>query len=177
MPKLKHYNDPCSVRFITFACYHHLPLLNSDSARNCFAANLEKNRAKYGYLLLAYVVMPDHVHLLIQTPEKLDLGRIIGDLKSRTATEILNNWKSRDYSILNRLRINRNGLAKYACWQRRCYDHNCRDRESVIEKINYCHNNPVKKGLAASAGDYPWSSCGWYEGKVDMLITPDGFAP
>ncbi len=176
MPKLKHYNDPCSVRFITFACYHHLSLLHSDFAKKCFLTHLEKNRVKFGYKLLAYVVMPNHVHLLLQTPEKLNLGRAMGDLKSRTATEILANLKLINSQILKKLIVKRDGRMKYAFWQRRCYDHNCRDRESVIEKINYCHNNPVKKGLAVAAGDYSWSSCGWYEGKVDNIITPDGFA-
>ena len=54
-----------------------------------------------------------------------------------------------------------------------CYDHNCRTLETVLEKINYCHNNPVRAGLVGDPGDWKWSSYGWYQGDIDVPIIMD----
>ncbi len=53
----------------------------------------------------------------------------------------------------------RDGRKKFCLWQRRCYDRNCRTEEEVWEKVNYCHNNPVKRGLVSRPEDWQWSSC------------------
>ncbi len=57
---------------------------------------------------------------------------------------------------------------------RRGYDHNCRARDTVLEKINYCHNNPVKRGLVSEPGEWRWSSYNWYAGVTDGPIEMDG---
>ena len=108
--------------------------------------------------------MPDHVHLILHPPEGIKLGILIGQLKGKSSREII---RVRD-DVLTRT----NGQP--AIWQRRCYDHNCRTIEKVIEKINYCHMNPVKNGLVPIARDYIWSSCRWYEGYNDAIIEVDG---
>ena len=69
-------------------------------------------------------------------PDGLKLGLVIGELKSRMAKEFFadSGHQSREPRVY---------------WQRRCYDHNCRSPETVREKINYCHTNPVKRGLVS----------------------------
>ena len=98
----------------------------------------------------------------------------MGELKSLTAREILSTWKEKDYKILSRLKIVRDGFGRFAFWQRRYYDHNCRTQESVLEKINYCHSNPVRSGFTATPGEWRWSSYRWYNGQAGVVIEVDG---
>ena len=78
-------------------------------------------------------------------------------------------------SLLPQLQVVRDGIPKRSVWNRRCYDHNCRDRDSVIEKINYCHNNPVKRGPVSEPGQWEWSSYRWYMGCRDVPLAIDDF--
>lgn len=92
------------------------------------------------YQLHAYVVMPNHVHLLI-TPREA-LRRITHSLKrftSRRANELLH-------------------LTGQPFWQEESYDHLVRDAEGFERIVRYIENNPVRAGLAKNPNDFPWSS-------------------
>jgi hypothetical protein len=89
------------------------------------------------------------------------LGLVIGEIKSRTAREFFAQSK-----------IGQFGTTR-VFWEPRCYDHNCRSSESVNEKIEYCHHNPVKRGLVADPGAWKWSSYNWYQGITDVPIQMD----
>src|SRR5258708_21872430 len=65
---LKRYYGRGHLHFITFSCYQRLPLLGTPHARNVFLEALAEIRARYDFLLAGYVVMPEHVHLLIGEP-------------------------------------------------------------------------------------------------------------
>ena len=76
MPKgLKRYYGRGDLHFLTFSCYRRLPLLGTVRARNGFVEALAKIRGRYKFLLVGYVVMPEHVHLLISEPAKGTLIR------------------------------------------------------------------------------------------------------
>ena len=66
-------------------------------------------------------------------------------------------------------------LIPLAFWQRKYYDYNCRTKDIVLEKIDYCHNNPVVRGLVVNPKDWEWSICRWYLGNDDVLIKMDKF--
>ena len=69
MPKgLKRYYGLGHLHFLTFSCYRRLPLLRTAKARNVFVRALSVMRERYRFLLVGYVVMPEHVHLLISEP-------------------------------------------------------------------------------------------------------------
>ena len=100
---------------------------------------------------------------LVVYPEKpVKIGRVIGELKSQSARHILNYFREIKSYVLEDLKVLRNGIERIAFWHRRCYDHNCRGMDSVIEKINYCHNNPVKNGLVTDVSEWKWSSYDYY---------------
>jgi REP element-mobilizing transposase RayT len=75
--------------------------------------------------------------------------------------------------LYDRLTVKRNSVERRVLWQRRCYDHNCRSETSVWETVEYCHQNPVKRGLAHAAGDWEWSSYRWYKGDRDVPMRMD----
>ena len=139
MPKLKHYDNLGTPRFVTLCCYHLRPSLRNEMAQALFIKHLDAARVKHGFQLLAYVVMPEHVHLVLLPPDGMKLGLVIREIKSKMA---------REYFATSVIKTN----GEHVFWQKRCYDHNCRSEDTVREKIIYCHNNPVKRGLAPEPG-------------------------
>lgn len=171
--KLKHYDHDGSVRFVTFCTHKRLPLLTNDRYRRIVASAINKAREEHGFRLLAYVFMPEHVHLVILPPEGMRLGMVIGEIKKRSAREILRLLRQSGDPLERKLVVFRGGKKKSAFWQRRCYDHNCRDESSVWEKVNYCHQNPVSRGLVLDAAAWRWSSWRAYQGESDVPLQPD----
>jgi putative transposase len=70
---LKRYQQTRQLHFITFSCYHRSPFLGTPEARSTFVRSLERARCWYGFYVAGYVVMPEHVHLLISEPERSSL--------------------------------------------------------------------------------------------------------
>jgi putative transposase len=85
---LKRYQQSRCLHFITFSCYHRAPLLATPTARDDFEQTLEKTRRWYGFYLCGYVVMPEHVHLLISEPERSRLHTAIQMLKQNAACQL-----------------------------------------------------------------------------------------
>jgi len=91
-----------------------------------------------------FVIMPEHVHVLISEPQR---GTIANAMQS---------WK---ISSAKRGReVSRASDSAGPFWQKRYYDRNVRDPQEFIEKLKYIHRNPVKRGLVDSAADWAWSS-------------------
>lgn len=164
--RLRHFDNLGTARFVTFSCFGHRPLLTQRGNIEAVIEQTERLRSDDGISLLAYVIMPDHVHMVLLPPEGLELGRAIGRLKALSARKIL-------AASSNAGAARRDGRRVF--WQRRCYDHNCRTRGTVLEKIEYCHANPVRAGLAREPADWEWSSFNWYNGRRDVLIAMDAF--
>jgi putative transposase len=160
MPKLKHYDDFGTARFITFSCYRRQPYLIDDVAKGLFVSQLDIARKKYSFMIMGYVIMPEHIHFVLNPPPAMKMGAVIGEIKSLMA---------RAYFILTTNLDDR----RRVFWEKRCYDHNCRTTAAVIEKINYCHNNPVKRGLVSECGEYRWSSYNWYHGIRNVPLEID----
>src|SRR5271154_5230791 len=85
---LKRYYGHGDLHFITFSCYRRLPLLGSVHARNTFADALSKIRERYKFLLAGYVVMPEHVHLLINETPQVTPSLILEVLKQRVSRDL-----------------------------------------------------------------------------------------
>ncbi len=173
MTKLRHIDDLGTARFITFSCYQYRRLLFDDATIKIFLSELENARTKYDLFLLGYVVMPNHVHIAIYPKQEVALGPAIGMIKGQSGKKIIASWRKSRPRALDRLSVVRSGRQRYAFWQKRCYDHNCRTTDAVREKIHYCHMNPVKAGLVNDPGDWPWSSYNWYQGDRDSIIHVD----
>jgi putative transposase len=171
--KLKHFDDEEGARFITFCTHRKYRILENDLLKRLVIDAIERARVKFAFRLLGYVLMPEHVHLVIFPRSMSKVGRIIGEIKRDSARRIMAKLRDINSPLLAELKIIRNRTEKYVVWQRRCYDHNCRKNESVWEIINYCHNNPVKRGLVDTPGQWPWSSYRNYYGMNDCMIDID----
>ncbi len=92
---LRRYQRCGCFHFITFGCYHRLENLGTSAARELFERSLDIMRARYDFVVAGYVVMPDHVHLLVIEPRKALLSTVIQALKlsrSVQSSEIENHW-------------------------------------------------------------------------------------
>ena len=86
MPRnLKRYYGCGHLHFITFSCHRRFALLGTVRARNAFVQALNEVRAKYGFALVGYVVMPEHIHLLMGEPKSSDPSTVIHSLKLRVS--------------------------------------------------------------------------------------------
>ena len=74
---LKRYQQQRCLHFVTFSCYRRRQLLGTASAREAFERELERARRWYGFYVTGYVVMPEHVHLLVSEPERAQLSTAI----------------------------------------------------------------------------------------------------
>jgi putative transposase len=159
------------LHFITFTCYRRLPLLRSVRARNVFVNILGEVRDRYGFSLVGYVVMPEHIHLLISEPVTGTPSTVIQVLKQRVSRR-LRAQKRRPTGQLNL--VFATGDDSLPCfWQRRFYDFNVWSLKKKIEKLHYMHMNPLKRKLALHPKDWPWSSFLFYTSKVAGLVRID----
>ena len=139
---LKRYQQSKTSHFVTFSCYQRLPHLRDELLRDLFVQSLERTRQKYSFRVYGYVVMPEHVHLLVSEPETELLATAIQALKISVARRAMYKGADRDIPF----------------WQKRYYDHNVRTHESFVDKLLYLHRNPVKRGLVEKPEDWKWSS-------------------
>lgn len=148
------------LHFITFSCFERRPFLQSKRARNLFVKILGEVRARSGFRLLGYVLMPEHVHLLIDESPKATPAKVIQVLKQRVS-RILRGKRRRAPGQLS-LPFGDDLARRKRFWQRRYYDFNVYSKEKLLEKLNYMHRNPVERGLVLHPRDWPWSSWSFY---------------
>lgn len=160
--KLKRYYGRKDLHFITFSCYQRKPLLGSERARNLFVKILAEVRQRYGFLLIGYVLMPEHVHLLISAPARGTPSKVMQVLKQRVSRAIRGKRRRNSRA---QMRVpfpeEKRGLKRF--WQRRFYDFNVWSRGKIKEKLNYMHANPVVRKLVKHPRDWSWSSWSFYE--------------
>ena len=151
---LKRYYGADHLHFINCSCYHRQGWLASGRRRDLFLRVLEQVRQRYDFVVVGYVVMPEHIHLLISEPGKGDPSRVMQALKQGFACRVLRPMRKRRVVAQGELFA---GRAEHV-WQRRFYDFNVWSERKRIEKLRYMHRNPVKRGLAAEPEQWVWSS-------------------
>ena len=100
---LKRYQQAGELHFVTFSCYRRLPLLASAQAKRWLEQALEQARRQYGFYVTGYVIMPEHVHLLVSEPERSTLARALQALKQSVARRLIGErehfWQARYYDF------------------------------------------------------------------------------
>ena len=151
MPRgLKRFQRAESLHFITFSCFHRLLLLDMPGARETVESVLEQVRARHQARVYAYVLMPEHVHLLVNEPPRILLAQMLKAVKQITSRKL------------------RGSRERF--WQERYYDSNIRWEDARSETIRYIHRNPVVRGLVKRPEDWPWSSFRHYATGVKGTI-------
>ena len=180
MPRHKRHYDPGQLQFITASTYQRAPLFLSERFRRGFVETLARVRQEKKFLLIGWVLMPDHFHLLIKPEPAESTPLILKQLKEEMATYILKVLREHQQypwcrKMLARLRLppTVHDESHYRVWQRRFYPFNVYREKKRLEKLNYMHNNPVQRGLVSSPGDWAWSSWRFYFLQDTSLLTMD----
>jgi putative transposase len=135
---LTRFHHSGQSHFVTFCCYHRRRLFTTDATRQIFESALERVRRSFRLQVYGYVVMPEHVHLLLSEPQTDTLADALKSLKQGVSRRLI-------------------GDADHF-WQKRYYDFNIRNYSQFVEKLPYIHRNPVKAGLCERLEDWEWSS-------------------
>jgi putative transposase len=147
------------LHFITCSCYRRLPFLGSARCRDRFLSILEQTRQRYRFVVVGYVVMPEHIHLLLTEPEIGTPSTVMQGLKQRTAHALLPQRRRRNPRQRDLFEPE---PPRRAFWQARFYDFNVWTTKKRVEKLRYMHRNPVKRGLASVPEQWRWSSYRFY---------------
>jgi putative transposase len=169
---LRRYYGKGHLHFITFSCYRRLPLLKTARARDIFVRELAKVREELSFRLIGYVVMPEHVHLLMSEPQRGTPSTVLQKLKLRVARKMRKRRRSALPGQMG-LPFEECGEPLRAFWQARFYDFNVYSEKKRIEKLNYMHANPIHRMLVTDPKDWPWSSWRFYARAGRVLIPID----
>jgi putative transposase len=159
---LKRFQQTRQPHFLTFSCYKRRPNFGTPESRSTFAAALERVRQQNELCVYGYVVMPEHVHLLVSEPERGTLAQAMQSLKQ---------------GVARRLALR----AADSFWQARYYDFNVWSERKFAQKLRYIHRNPVERGLVARPEHWAWSSFRHYvsgdSGRVEIESQGGGSKP
>lgn len=133
---------------------------------------LDQVRARHGFRVIGYVVMPEHVHLLLTEPSKGNPSKVLQVLKQKVSAVLR---KGRRKTSPNQLALQFPGTQtdERHFWQRRFYDFNVWSEKKLWEKLNYMHRNPVERKLVRHPKEWPWSSWSHYEKREEGLLRID----
>ena len=143
----KFRNDPGHTHFFTFSTVGREPFFAREEFCLILVQSIVRAKAKHNFAVLAYVFMPDHIHLVIfPLNEVYDMSEISKSIK-------LSFTKA----------AQRRGLVEHVIWEPGGgYDRNVYTQKERLEKIRYTHLNPIRNGLAEDLTSYRWSSAKWY---------------
>ena len=144
--------------FITLVAARRLPVFKTDMVKLITCNAPDEARNSSGFLLFAYVIMPDHLHLLTSNPESS--ATVLRYIKGITGKRVIDYLKEKNYqSSLDKLRHQEwKRKHQYSLWQQEKNVFSVFSEKVFMEKVNYIHLNPVRAGLVKRAIDYRWSS-------------------
>jgi putative transposase len=153
---LKRLHQSGQSHFLTFSCHHRQPLLAQMHMEDAFLVALEQVRRRFGMRIFGYVVMPEHVHLLVSEPVGEKLARAMQLLKTKVAIQAR--------------KCGQRSSGDSPFWLARYFDHNVRNHAGFVTQLRYIHRNPVKRGLCHAPEDWPWSSFrAWALGEAGVV--------
>lgn len=157
-------NLPGALHFVTGNVRKRLPLFHREAACRAFLEECQGLRTRRESKLIAFVVMPDHFHLIVN-PRDGKIREWTGALKSLSAKRLIEiappDWFLKDESEHQAWQESFKALPLWSNWM-------------IWQKINYIHANPLRAGLAASARDYRWSSFrAFYLEETEPLLQVD----
>ena len=168
-------DDQYGTYFLTFTIVNWVDLFTRQVYRDLFLDSLRYCQEKKGLIVYAWVIMSNHLHLVISTDEG-NLSGIIRDLKSFTSKSFIDAIKTENESRRNWLlkqfafeasKHKRN--KKFQIWTHHNHPIELISNKFIDQKINYIHENPVKAGIVDNAEDYKYSSARNYAGEKGLI--------
>ncbi len=156
--------------FATMTFIHWLPLLSYPEVAQICIDSLKYLQSKKELTLYSWVFMENHLHLIAKAPE---LSKSLGRMKSHTAHHTLEFLKNQSNErILEELHFGKSfhkHSQNFQVWQEGSHPEQINSREMMIQKVEYIHNNPVKRGYVDSAEQWRYSSARDYCDRVGLV--------
>ena len=170
--QIRHFHEPGDLHELTFSCHQQMPLLTDDVWRRMFCRAIDRGMELRSFRLVAFVLMPEHVHLLVYpTSLSVKIDELLSAIKRPHSGRIKLILQKTHSPLLARLTVQeRPGKMVFRYWQEGPgFDRNLFSEKAVLAAIDYIHNNPVRRGLVQRATDWKWSSARWYvSDRVDL---------
>lgn len=164
------------THFVTSAVVGFVPLFREQEPIRIFLENLRFYQDRGDYTLLAWVLMPEHFHIVVKRSVEHPISRIVGNLKRMTSRQITESLRDTDKAqLLERLAVasSKEPTRDSKVWQYRFDSFVVTKEETLVQKIEYIHFNPVRRGLARMAEEWPYSSARNYAGIGNGLVDVD----
>ena len=164
------------IYYITTVLYNRLPVFTRPSFIIPLYDSLNFYRYRQDFKLLGYVIMPDHIHLMIWPHGESTVSDIMRDYKEFTSKRIIRQAEVEgidEWVAAFRRAGQETGRSKNKVWQDSYWDENVFTERFLRQKLNYMHRNPVRAGLVERPGDYPYSSYRNYQLGEEWLIEID----
>jgi putative transposase len=171
MSVYRRYFIPGGTYFFTVVTFDRRPILTDPLGRSCLRTAMRNVRAKRPFEMIAFALLPDHLHVVWTLPPG-DSGYAVRWSQIKESFTRLFLASGGMEGSRNATRVRRR---ERSVWQRRCWEHTCRDEEDLKRCIDYIHWNPVKHGLVERVQDYPWSTCHRFArlGEYDLATAID----
>jgi REP-associated tyrosine transposase len=163
---VKHYHEPGDLHELTFSCYRQNKLLTNDAWRGYLARSVDEAGEEFRFPLIAFVFMPEHVHLLVlPLDEKPAFDAYLASVKRPVSADVKRDLQHTASPLLKRLTVReRPGKDAFRFWQEGPgYDRNLQQPKTVRNSIDYIHMNPVRRQLVTQTRLWKWSSARFYE--------------
>lgn len=155
-------NSPCY--FITSVTHKRLPVFRTDKLKEIFCDAINEARNSGGFKIYAYVVMPDHFHIV--TDAELTESETYRYLNGVSARRTIGYLKDGGFeSSLRKLRMEtKDRNYKHSLWEHHSNSLEIKTEAVMMQKVNYIHQNPVEEGLCERTEDYRFSSVRFWKG-------------
>ncbi|MFQ6002632.1 MAG: transposase [Candidatus Zixiibacteriota bacterium] len=188
MAKVTRFKLENYCHFVTSKTYRNAKIFSKGEATDLLIQTIFEVKKKLNFRLLAFVVMPDHIHLMLVPDKRNSISDVMRHIKGRFSRRynlLSRGMNSPDYGVQdhragnsspshkpnthragnsspshkpNTHRAGNLSLPKSKVWQDSFYDHIIRNRKEFVQRLNYIHYNPVRAGLVEKAEDYKYSS-------------------
>ncbi|MBK9188326.1 MAG: transposase [Phycisphaerales bacterium] len=163
--RVEHFDLPGHARELTFSCYRRRALLEEPHAYAVLGQAVTKACALHGFDILAFVFMPEHVHLLVFPNADPGVSPLLKSIKQGASRVMKRHFEVGSPELVLALTITeRPGKQTFRFWQEGPgYDRNITNRNALATAIHYIHNNPVARGLCKRPAEWAWSSIHQYD--------------
>jgi putative transposase len=162
--------------FITSSVIGYRPILDLEGIPEMLLNNLDKCRGLFEFKLLGYVIMPEHWHILAYFASGKDCLAFTRDYKRFTAVEIIAMLTIvNEIESVQHFKNAADNRTRHAVWKEQARVIPIAGMDRIKSKLDYIHNNPVKRGLVNTPIEYMYSSAGYYLGIGGGKVKLDSF--
>lgn len=163
----KPHTNPAHLYFVTTRAIGGQHVFHRDVIKRIIIDCLHIGRLLHRFRLYTFVVMPNHLHCILQPSEEAKVSDVVRDMKKAMSNMIVRHFEAEDNQralALCAAAVSDPAKQQHAIWEDEYQAQNVYSAEFLMQKLNYIHNNPLQPrwNLAETATAYPWSSAAYY---------------